>query len=507
MVAQALGGRGFVTGSSPTKGKPATARPNRWRWRLHPTTMRLFKPTPRPRRLLAPVLLAVLLSVVGGRGEAPIDPDLVRLSATPDRAALVAGVPAQLVVRLRLEAATRAEAADVGLNLGLLLDTSGSMAGEPIEQARAAVHALVDELRPSDRLTLVTFDSRAQIVLAPTTLDDADLEAVHARIDAIVAEGTTDLSTGLSTLLQQLDDAPTVGDLDRIVIVGDGIPNDASAVPGLVDSARRAGFAITTLGVGLDYDEVLLGDIARLSGGRFHHVEDSGCLTETFAAELFGAQRQIAGNVHLQLSTGPGVTISRVVGSTPNMSGQHQYAVVLAELAEGEAQEIFVEIAVDAPKADRTLELLDAIVTFDDRANGSGRIERRAFVAMPVSSDAGLLAMRSPDVEFGAVGARAAAATIEAITMTKAGDLDAADALLLYNERELDGRLNHDNAQDNPNADKLARQGSGIAKLRNELRHYRGPANAPKAPIEANEAWQRATKDANAASVDLLQAH
>lgn len=468
----------------------------------------------RALRLLALVVLLVLLSVVGRRDDAPVDPELVTLSATPDRAALVAGETTQMVVRLRLEAACRPQDASIPLNLGLLLDTSGSMAGEPIEQARAAVHALVDELRPTDRLTLITFDSRAQIVLQPTTLDDVDLDAVHERIDAIRAEGTTDLAAGLATLLQQLDTSPTVGDLDRIVIVGDGIPNDAGPIPGQVERARQAGFAITTVGVGLDYDEVLLGEMARTSGGRFHHVEHGDALAESLAAELMGAQRQIAGNVRLQLSTGPGVTITRVVGSSPVMGGVHQYGTVLAELAEGEAQELFVELAVAAPKADTNVELLDAIVAFDDRATGSGRLERRAFVSMPVSRDKAVLAMRTPEVELGAVAARAASATIEAISMAKAGDLDAADGLLMQNEFAVNNELEN-NAPDAANADDLGRQGREITKLRGELRGYRVANPAPKDQGGENyggvgggsESWHRATKEANAAAVDLLQAH
>src|SRR5688500_1256004 len=104
---------------------------------------------PRPRRIprvlrFLPLLLVPVLISILGRGAPPVDPELVTLAATPDRAALRAGERASLVVRLQLAAAARAEDAEVAVNLGVLLDTSGSMTGEPIEQARAAVHALVD---------------------------------------------------------------------------------------------------------------------------------------------------------------------------------------------------------------------------------------------------------------------------------------------------------------------------------------------------------------------------
>lgn len=455
--------------------------------------------------------MAAAVALLGRGDRAPDDLDLVSLTATADREAIAAGAATTMVVRLDVVAAARSEEAEVGVNLGLLLDTSGSMAGAPIEQARAAVHALVDELRPHDRLTIVTFDSRAQLVQATAELDDVDLSALHGRIDEIRAEGTTDLAAGLGALLAQLNANPTVGDLDRIVVVGDGVPNDARPIAGQVEAARQAGFAITTLGVGLDYDEVLLGEMARASGGRFHHVEHGEALTDSFAAELFGAQRQVAANVGLQLSTGPGVTIARVVGHGPPMVGVHQHGVVLAELAEGESQEVFVELAIDAAAPGTTLELLDAVVAYDDRAGGAGRLERRAFVAMPVSEDATVLALRDADVELGAVAARAAAATIDALAMTQQGDVDGADALLYANEQELSRRL-AGNGGEGKNED--AAQRDGMTRQRDELVQLRGEVRnaAPKPGPQdrwghESDGYRRVAKEANAAAVEVLQAH
>jgi Ca-activated chloride channel family protein len=459
------------------------------------------------RRLLKflPLLLIPVLISILWRTPPATDPELVTLTAATDRSALRAGEAAQVVVRLQLAAEEREAGDPVAMNLGLLLDTSGSMAGEPIEHARAAVHALIGELRPDDRLTIVTFDSRTQVVLPPTLIDDADLDEVAERVDAIQAQGTTDLAAGLGTLLGQLQSNPTVGDLDRIVIVSDGVPNDATPLAGQVELARQLGFAITTLGVGLDYDEVLLGDMARNSGGRFHHVEDEA-LADSVVAEVFGAQRQVAGSVSLYLSAGPGVTITRVIGSSPTMTGVHGYSVVLGELSEGEAQEVFVELDVAPPKAGTTLELLDAIVQFDDRAAGSGLLERRAFIAMPVSDDKAVLAMRAPDVELGVAGARAAAATIDAIAMARVGNYDGADQLLLDNDAALRAAEDN-NAPDGPPKAKVQRQREVMSELRTGLADEQSKGGKGSGGETSGMYWRHAAKAANANSVDMLQAH
>ena len=464
----------------------------------------MLRRIPRALRFVPLVLIPVLVSVLGRTNPAE-DPELVHLDATADRAALRADEAAQVVVRLQLAADERANETEVGVDLGLLLDTSGSMNGDPIEHARAAVHALVGELRPEDRLTLVTFDSRAQVVLPPTVIDDADLDELADRIDAIQAQGTTDLAAGLATLMQQLQSQPRTGDLDRIVIVSDGVPNDASSLMSQVASAREAGFAITTLGVGLEYDEVLLGEMARSSGGRFHHVEDGEGLAQSVVGEVFGAQRQVAGDVRLFLSTGPGVTISRVIGSTGSMANVHSYGVVLAELSEGESQEVFVELAVAPPKAGTTLELLDAIVQFDDRVGGSGRLERRAFVAMPVSDDAAVLAMRTPELELGVAGARAAAATIDAIAMARSGNLEDAEKVLLDNDQALQfaQEANADDAPA-PKVRHMERQREVMNDLRNDLATERSKNTG--AASSGGLYWRHAAKEANATAVDVLQA-
>ncbi len=457
----------------------------------------------RVLRLLPLLAVPALLSVFG-RTKPPADPELVTLAATAEREALPAHTATRVAVRIESAAATRAEDVSVPVNLALVLDTSGSMVGAPIEEARAALHSVVDQLRPQDHLTIVTFDSRAQVVLPRVRIDDADRDEIHERIDAVAARGTTDLAAGLATALHQLEPEREPGDLDRLVLVGDGVPNDASALPGYVGHAQAMGVAITALGVGLDYDEVLLGQLARDTGGRFHHADCGEELATLLADEVFGAQRQVAGNVRLALSTGPGVTIARVVGATAEMTGVHAYQVVLGDLAEGQRQDTYVELEVAPQQPGTTVELLDAIVSFDDRVGGVGRLERRSFIAMPVSTDAAVLALADTEVHTGLVAARAAAATIDAIALSRKGAFDQAERLLEDNHDALHAveQANGDDGR----VPQLQQQRDEITRLRGELHHFRSAvAASPTAP--RGPELERAAKTANENAADLLQAH
>lgn len=455
---------------------------------------------PRITTVVGSLLLGFVAVVAGRSGSKPEEVAAITITAVADRAAVKPGETTQVTVRVRVEAASRADDLETPLHLSVLMDTSGSMVGDPIEQAKLALHTVVDELRPMDSLDIVTFDSQAKLLLVPTQLDDLDRDEVHAQIDAIVAEGTTDLSAGLAASFAAVGNRAVPGHLNRMVIIGDGIPNDASAIPGQVDAIRRAGYSITALGVGLDYDEVLFGEIARTTGGHFHHIDGGDGLVEGLAKELMGAQRQVAGNVQLSLTSGPGVTIRRVVGLSGEMSGQHRYAVMTSDLAEGQLQDVFVELDVVASKTASSVELLDTVVSYEDRIGGAGRVERRAFVSMPVSEQKEALAMLDDEVTGGVIAARAAAATIDAIAMAQGGLFAEADALLLENDVQLSRAMDRAKTPDDA---PVAAQRDGIRLLRQSMPKLIDPA-APRGVV-AEESYRGAAKDANANASEFFQ--
>lgn len=454
---------------------------------------------PRLTAVVGSLLLGLVAVAIGRSGDEadPVAP--VAITAVADRAAVRPGETTPVTVRVRIEAPSRPGDLEIPLHLSVLMDTSGSMVGDPIEQAKLALHAVVDELRPMDSLAIITFDSQAKVLVAPVPVDDLDLDDVHAQIDAIVAEGTTDLSAGLATSFAAVEHRAVPGHLNRMVIIGDGIPNDASAIPQQVDAIRRAGYSITALGVGLDYDEVLFGEIARSTGGRFHHLDGGEALVEGLAAELMGAQRQVAGNVQLTLTSGPGVTIRRVVGLSGQMSGQHRLGVMTSDLAEGQLQDVFVELDVVASKTARAIELLDTVVSYEDHIGGVGRIERRAFVSLPISEEREALAVRDGEVEDGMIAARAAAATIDALALARGGEFAAATAILEENDAELTRAV--DQSKSVGDAPVVA-QRNEIRRLRDSLPQV-DPAK-PRGPQQ--EQAYRNVKEANANASDFFQA-
>src|SRR5262245_22159992 len=192
-------------------------------------------------------------------------------------------------------------------------------------------------MSPRDHLAVVTFDSTAQVVIPSTELTPAARAGALDKIDALRARGTTDMADGLALALQQVAQGRVANSIDRIVLLGDGVPNDPAPLPALVEQARGARVSITTLGLGIDFDEGLLGKMAMDTGGVYRFVDKPELVADVFDHELTRMQTVVGRNLYLQLQPGPGVTIDEKPGL--GGTGPARYAM-LGDLASGETRDV-----------------------------------------------------------------------------------------------------------------------------------------------------------------------
>jgi Ca-activated chloride channel family protein len=414
---------------------------------------------------------------------APTDPKLVDLGAALAQRVVQADRAGEVQVRLRVDTARMKLGARPPIHVVLVMDTSGSMTGAAIADARAAARALVDGLAPGDRLAIVTFDSQARVLVPSTTIDRRARAGIAARIDGIAATGTTDLAGGLALALAEARGGYLQDGVNRVVLLSDGVPNDPAPIAALAQQAAAMRMPVTALGLGLEYDETLLAALAGQSGGKFHFIEDSAAVAQVFKQEVLRLERVVAKSLQLELQPGPGVAIAGVIGhphATPTGRG---VSVPLGDLADGGHRDVVVRLTVGPHRDGAAVELLDAVLRFQDAVAGAGALERRAFVAAEASADrARVAAGRDPDVERAVRRALADAATLDAIALARAGQLTAADELLVRAEPEARGA-----AAQLRDAD-LAAQADGMVELRKALPTLGpAPASAPAAQPSALE--------------------
>ncbi|MBO6940287.1 MAG: VWA domain-containing protein [Deltaproteobacteria bacterium] len=376
------------------------------------------------RTLLIAGLLGV--SCVKGTPDTPEDPGVVRMDGELGYEVIDAQ-GSEVLARLHIGTEDVSGMRRPPLNLALVLDTSGSMMGEPIERVKEAARDIVGTLRDDDHLSVVTFHSGVDVVLANTEVGDVDVDELNEAIDAIEASGTTMLAPGLATGIQQIASWTGEGnELRRIVLLGDGVPNSPTAVLPQAVRAAQMQTPITTLGLGLEYDEVLMGQIAQTSGGTFTYVEEADAVLAVFRREVTRLEQTLARGMQLRLNPGPGVELVEVVGH-PQATNGGAVALNLGDLTAGQEWSIVVKMTAPQRQAGALVELLDANLTFTDAFAEAGALERKVFLGARASEDpAAIEASRNDAVHTAAAEVEAASELLAAIQMVRDGNPAAA---------------------------------------------------------------------------------
>ena len=198
--------------------------------------------------------------------------------------------------------------------LVVVLDRSGSMAGDRLEQAKLALTTLVDRLDPHDRFGLVTFDHHTTVAVPAGPLTDKT--AVELAIGQLHPGGSTDLSGGY---LRGLQEARRVAGAAgaAVLLISDGHANAGVTDPDQLGGIARAAYAdritTSTLGMGLGYDERLLSAIASGGAGNEGFAETADQATQLIAAEVDGLLSLAVQAATLRVRMSPQVRAVRVL--------------------------------------------------------------------------------------------------------------------------------------------------------------------------------------------------
>jgi Ca-activated chloride channel family protein len=252
---------------------------------------------------------------------------------------------------LRITAAAAAEGPRPALAVTLVLDTSGSMQGEPLAQVIESARKITAMLEPRDSLAVVAFASSASTTSAPRRLTPEARGAVRAEVSSLRAGGNTNMSGGIAhaALLTPVEpDARTT-----LLLLSDGQPNVGTSTPdGLAQEVRRVrarGANVSTLGYGSHHNDDVMVAVADAGGGRYAFVPDPRLAAGAFARAL-GAQRDVVlEDVALLLTPAEGVEIRKVFGDPETSFGASGMRVKLADLTAGDELNVVVELRLTTP--------------------------------------------------------------------------------------------------------------------------------------------------------------
>ncbi len=311
------------------------------------------------------------------------------------------------------------------INVALVLDRSGSMAGPPLAAAQEAATRFARVLGTGDRLTVVTFDDQVRTIFGPDAAGD---EAATLAIGAVVPGGSTNLSGGWLKGRTHVEEGLVQG-VNRVVLLTDGMANagivDPSKLVDLARGAASAGVTTTCIGFGAHFNEELLRDMAAAGGGNYWYVERDDQMAGIFDEEIEGLVALAAQNLEVEVAlVHPQVSGATFLQDYPLTRGAGgTFRVTLGDVYASSPRTLGVLLHVEDVGALGTVRLAEITVTSDVLQSDGIAHER---VMLPLVANLDHADHVEPVVERTLVRFEAAHARQEAIRRADAGDLEGA---------------------------------------------------------------------------------
>jgi Ca-activated chloride channel family protein len=400
------------------------------------------------------------------------------IGAAPAQAVIVPnGAPTWVGIWITAPEAAPREARPP-MSLALVVDTSGSMAGAKIENARLAAISLLEGVVPGDVVSIDAFSNQVVSIAQPTRIGAGTIGPLVEAVRRLEAGGGTFLYGGLRAGTAHAA-ASRAHPLRRVIVISDGLANAGPSTPealgDLAAEGTELGVQVSAIGVGLDYDERTLGELARRSSGRLYHLEDPAQLAGIMDQEVRLLSSTVATGAYLEISAAPGVELDGHESAAVRGEGG-ALRVRLGSLYAGQRRELLMQARVRGrPGVEK--ELAKVRLVYEDRTSGARWAAQAVSVRARLDDDA-KAAEASADARVQALVTRheAAEAQRKAAAQLDAGQHDAAAASLSAAEAKVVAAAKR--ADDPAERARLTAQAARMAQSRNDFMKKKSPLRA-----------------------------
>jgi Ca-activated chloride channel family protein len=338
-------------------------------------------------------------------------------------------------VYIQVEAGESIAEVRTPLNIALVLDKSGSMEGAKIISLRKAAKNVIDMLDPDDYVSIIAFSDRVYPIVASTkAVNKVDLKK---EIDGIRDGGGTAMSGGMRRGMGELEKQLSPDRLNRMLLLTDGETfGDESDCRQLGTEMGGKGIVIQALGLGEDWNEDLLDEVAENSGGKADFVEKPEEISDVFQTTVQRMQSTAMQNAELILRLVNGVTPRQVWQVTPIIENlgyrplsDEAVQVQLGEVDKDEGISLLAELLI-SPRPEGTFRIAQAEVNYDVPALGLVGEKVRTDIMIDFSADANLT--KQYDAETMNLVEKVTAFKLQtrALNAAKMGDVDGASRQL-----------------------------------------------------------------------------
>ncbi len=323
------------------------------------------------KKLFSGIMVLLWTGIVGAMafsGVSHAATGKVKTRVEIDRGMLPADRAQTAVVKVTLDAPAPVQRARrPAVNLCIVLDRSGSMAGKKLAKAKEAAIEALRRLDQEDIFSVVVYDHNVQTVVQAQKA--RHVERIEALIRSIRSGGNTALFGGVSQGAAQVRKNLGGDYVHRIILLSDGIANTGPSSPedlGRLGAALlKENISVTTVGVGMDYNEDLMTRLSERSDGNTYFVESSQDLPRIFAAELGDVLNVVARKVKVVIECPGDVKPLRIIGRDGRIKGR-QVELGLNQLYGNQEKYVLVELALPPGKEGHKMEVARVNVTYED---------------------------------------------------------------------------------------------------------------------------------------------
>lgn len=328
------------------------------------------------------------------------------------------------------------------INAALVIDRSGSMRGSRISAAKKGARVALERLSSDDTIAIVAYNHEVDVLspAAPLSGSRGRLERV---IDKLTANGRTALFDGVKEGGRQLEEFLSDDNVNRVVLLSDGLANVGPSKP--KDLARLGrklaskGISVSTIGLGLDYNEDLMQRLAAASDGNHVFVERPSDLAEIFDQEFGDALSVSARDLTIIIECKAGFKPIRILGRDGDIK-DNRITLKLNQLQSDNERYVVVELEVPEGRSEGDADIADIRLDYIDLDKGGpANVKTRPRVRF--SADANEIEKGANKEVLSQVAAQIATEKSEkAVELRDKGDIAGARKLLQDNAGYI-GRL------------------------------------------------------------------
>jgi Ca-activated chloride channel family protein len=223
------------------------------------------------------------------------------------------------------------------------------MQGRKLENARRAVLELLSNLSAKDRFALVTYSEGVHIASGLISVTQDNRVHLLSAVNGVRAGGGTNLGAGLQAGINMLRTPYRSNNAARVILISDGLANrgvtDPKSLSGIASAAVESEFAVSTVGVGADFNEQLMTAIADRGTGNYYYLENPAAFAEVFQKEFYNTQTASITGLKIQIPVNTGITLADAAGYPINVhNGQALFYP--GNLRSGQTRKLYLTLQI-----------------------------------------------------------------------------------------------------------------------------------------------------------------